>query len=142
MNDTPVTGKTIIDSITRGLGWLDRQIELIVGPTPRLAQTPAPAELTDVQLHHAIHDVGAMLLNSHGPVLQDSFARYGAMLSDPRFPAAIPTTVRSHVLMMIIQANDSYGLALLGLREHATASALGPIRKAQTRTSGRVAPTG
>jgi hypothetical protein len=30
--------------------------------------------------------------------------------------------------MMVTQANDSYGLALLGLREHATASALGPIR--------------
>lgn len=128
MNDIPVTGKTIIDSITRGLGWLDRQIEIMVGPTPRPAQTSAPAELTDVQLHHAIHDVGATLLNSHGPVLQDSFARYGAALSDRRFPAAMPTTVRSHVLMMIIQANDSYGLALLGLREHATASALGPIR--------------
>ncbi len=37
--------------------------------------------------------------------------------------------------MMIIQANDSYGLALLGLREHATASALGPIRNvAETYT--------
>jgi hypothetical protein len=65
---------------------------------------------------------------AHGPLLQDSFARDGATLSDLRFPAALPITVRPHVLMMVTQANDSYGLALLGLREHATASALGPIR--------------
>jgi hypothetical protein len=108
--------------------WLDRQIELMAGPTPQPAAAPAPPDMTDVQLHHAIHDIGATLLNRHGRFLQDSFARYGATLGDPRFPAAMPTTVRSHVLMMIIQANDSYGLALLGLREHATASALGPIR--------------
>jgi hypothetical protein len=38
------------------------------------------------------------------------------------------TTVRSHLLTMIVEANDAYGLALLGLREHATTAALGPIR--------------
>lgn len=129
MNDVPVTGKTIMDAITKGLRWLDRQIETIVDPTPQLARTAAPADLTDVQLHQAIYGVGGTLLNGHGPVLQGSFARYGApTLTDRRFPSAIPATIRSHVLMMIIQANDSYGLALLGLREHATASALGPIR--------------
>lgn len=127
MIDDPVTGKTIIATITKGLRWLDQQIEMIVGPA-RPASAPAPADLTDVQLHQAIHDVGATLLNRHGPLLQDSFARCGATLSDPRFPTAMPIAVRSHVLMMIVQANDSYGLALLGLREHATASALGPIR--------------
>lgn len=126
MNDVPVTGKTIIDTITKGLLWLERQIETIAGPAPQPAA--APADLTDVQLHEAICDVGATLLNRHGRVLQGSFARDGAPLSDPRFPAAMPVTIRSHVLMMIIQANDSYGLALLGLREHATASALGAIR--------------
>ena len=39
MNDVPVTGKTIIETITKGLRWLDRQIEIIVGParpTPHL----------------------------------------------------------------------------------------------------------
>lgn len=124
MNDVPVTGKAITDAIGKGLLWLGRQIDLIAGSAPQ----GAPGDLTDVQLHHAIYDVGATLLNRHGPVLQDSFARYGAALSDRRFPAAMPATIRSHVLMMIIQASDSYGLALLGLREHATASALGPIR--------------
>jgi hypothetical protein len=89
---------------------------------------PAPADLTDAQLQQAIHDVGATLLNRHGPVLQDCLARYGATLGDPRFPAALPATIRSRVLTMIIQAYDSSGLALLGLREHATASALGPVR--------------
>jgi hypothetical protein len=62
------------------------------------------------------------------PVLQDCLARYGATLGGPRFPAALPATIRSRVLTMIIQAYDSSGLALLGLREHATASALGPVR--------------
>ena len=128
MNDVPVTGKTIIDTISKALRWLDRQIEMIAGPARQPAPAPAPADLTDVQLHQAIHDVGGTLLNRHGPVLQDSFARYGPTMGDPRFPATMPTTVRSHVLLMIVQANDSYGLALLGLREHATASALGPIR--------------
>jgi hypothetical protein len=134
VNDVPETGKTIIDAITRGLSWLERQVEMIVGPA-QPTPVPVPADLTDMQLHQAIHDVGATLLNGHGPLLQDSFACDGATLSDPRFPAALPIGVRSHLLMMIIQANDSYGLALLGLREHATASALGPIRNvAETYT--------
>lgn len=127
MNEVPVTGKTIIETINEGLRWLDRQIEMIVGPAQPVP-APAAAALTDVQLHRAIHDIGATLLNRHGLLLQDSFARYGATFGDPRFPAALPATVRSHVLMMITQASDSYGIALLGLREHATASALGPIR--------------
>jgi hypothetical protein len=127
MNDIPMTGKAIADTISKALSWLDRQIELMAGPTPQPA-APAPADMTDVQLHHAVHDIGAVLLNKHGRMLQDSFARYGATMGDPRFPAAMPATVRSHALMMIVQANDSCGLALLGLREQATASALGPIR--------------
>jgi hypothetical protein len=126
MSDVPATGETITDTVTKGLRWLGRQIEMIAGP-PQPGPVPPP-DLTDVQLHQAIHDVGATLLNRHGPLLQDSFARHGVPMSDRRFPAPIPTSVRSHVLMMIIQAYDSYGLALLGLREHATASALGPIR--------------
>ena len=126
MSDMPVTGNQPIDTISRSLLRLGRQIKKIVGPPPR--PTPAPAEMTDVQLHHAIHDIGGTLLNRHGLMLQDSFARYGTTTADPRFPAAMPTTVRGHILEMVIQANDSYGLALLGLRQHATASALGPIR--------------
>jgi hypothetical protein len=128
MNDVPVTGKAIIDSVSKALLWIDRQIELISGPAPQPAPAPAPPDMTDAQLHHAIHGIGATLLNTHARFLQDSLARYGATTGDPRFPAAMPATVRSHVLMMIIQANDSYQLALLGLRERATASALGPIR--------------
>lgn len=127
MNDVPVTGKAVIDTVSKALLWLDRQIEVMAGPAPQPAP-PAPPDMTDAQLHHAIYDIGAALLNTHGRLLQDSFARYGATIGDPRFPAAMPVTVRSHVLMMILQANDAYGLALLGLREQATASALAPIR--------------
>jgi hypothetical protein len=126
MNDVPVTGQAIIDAAGKFLGWVSKQVEQAVGPAA--APSPTPADMTDVQLHHAIHDIGGTLLNRHGPMLQESFARYGATMGDPRFPAAMPTAVRSHVLTMITQANDSYGLALLGLREHATAAALGPIR--------------
>lgn len=49
-------------------------------------------------------------------------------MGDPRFRHAMPTTVRGHVLAMTTEANDAFGLSLLGLREHATAAALGPIR--------------
>jgi hypothetical protein len=111
MNDAPVTGDAIIDAVSRALGWLDKRIEQIVRPSA--PPTPAPADMTDVQLHHAIHDLGGTLLNRHGRILQDSFARYGTTMGDPRFPAPMPTTVRGHVLTMIIQANDSYELALL-----------------------------
>ncbi|MGH3174624.1 MAG: hypothetical protein ACRDPF_12285 [Streptosporangiaceae bacterium] len=48
MSDVPVTGKTLIETITKGLRWLDQQIEMIVGPA-RPAPAPAPADLTDVQ---------------------------------------------------------------------------------------------
>jgi hypothetical protein len=120
MNDIAVTGNPIIDNITKGLLWLSEQTETVFGPPP----TPVP----DVELHHAIHDIGGTLLNRHGPMLQESFRRHGVPLSDPRFPGPMATTVRSHLLTMIVEANDAYGLALLGLREHATTAALGPIR--------------
>jgi hypothetical protein len=46
----------------------------------------------------------------------------------PRFPHAMPVKVRGQVLTMVTEANDAFGLSLLGLREHATAAALGAIR--------------
>jgi hypothetical protein len=33
--------------------------------------------------------------------------------------------VRGHVLTMVTEADDAFGLALLGLRDHATTAALG-----------------
>jgi hypothetical protein len=126
MNEVPEAGKAIIDTVSKALAWLDRQIELLTGPASQPA-APAPPDMTDLQLHQAIHDIGAALLTRHGRLLQDSIARYGATQGD-RLRAAMPATVRSHVLMMIVQAHDSYGLALLGLRDHAAASALAPIR--------------
>ena len=128
MNEVPVTGKAIIDTVSKALAWVDRQIGLISGPAPQPAPVPAPADMTDAQLHQAIHGIGATLLTRHARFLQDSLARDGATTGDPRFPAAMPATVRSHVLTMITQASDSYRLAQLGLRDHATPSALGPIR--------------
>lgn len=127
MNDVPVTGKAIVDTISKGLAWVDRQIEAIASPAPQPA-APAPSDMTDAQLHHVIDGIGARLLSRHGRLLEDAFARYGATMGDPRFPAAVPATVRSHVLVMIAQGSDSCGLALRGLRDHATASVLGPIR--------------
>jgi hypothetical protein len=128
MNDVPVTGKAIIDTISKALLWVDQQIESIAGPAQQPAAAPAPPGMTDAQLHHAIDSIGARLLSRHGGFLQGGFARYAALMSDPRDPVVVPATVRSHVLMMIIQASDSCGLALLGLRDHATASVLGSIR--------------
>jgi hypothetical protein len=122
-NDNPVPGDPIADALTRALRWLHRQIEQLA-PPPR----PAPPDMTDKQLQQDIHDVGATLLNKHGPVLMRSFQRYGTTTTDPRFQHAMPTTVRGHLLNMTTDANDSYGLALLGLNKHASAAALGPIR--------------
>ncbi len=126
-DDIPVTGNPVIDTMTRIFDWLDRQIDQLVPRPPAPPPRAAPADMTDEQLHHAIHDVGGRLLNSLAPVLQRSFAGDGAK-RDPRFPHPLPTTARAHALMMFTQAHDSYGLSLLGLREHASASALGPIR--------------
>jgi hypothetical protein len=70
------------------------------------------------------------LLNGLAPIIGQSFARYGAPaeMGDPRFPHGMPVKARGHVLTMVAEANDAFGLALLGLGKHATAAALGPIR--------------
>lgn len=122
-DETPVTGEPVINAVIRVLGWLDEQIGQF---TPRTR--PQATEMTGEQLHHAIHDAGANLLSTLGPVLQQSFARYGTALSDRRFPYGMPTTVRGHVLTMVTEATDSYRLSLLGVRGYGTAAALGPIR--------------
>ena len=113
MNDVPVTGKAVIDTISKALLWVDRQIEAIAGPAPQPKAAPAPPDMTDAKLHRAIDGIGARLLTRHGRLLEDSAARYGVTMGGPRFPAAVPTTVRSHVLM-IIQASDSCGLPVMG----------------------------
>jgi hypothetical protein len=127
MSSVPVTGNPAIDTMTKVFDWLGRQVDQVL-PRPPAPPRPAPANMTDEQLHHAIHDIGASLLNGLAPIIQESFARYGNVIADARFRHAMPTTVRGHVLAMVTEANDAFGLSLLGLRQHATAAALGPIR--------------
>lgn len=125
--NSPTPGDPIGDALAKALRWLRQQADQIL-PHPREPARPAPADLTDKQFQEDIHDVGGHLLNKHGSDLQRSFARHGTTTTDPRFKHAMPTTVRGHLLSMTADANDSYGLALLGLNKHAHASALGPIR--------------
>jgi hypothetical protein len=123
-NNVP-TGNPVIDAITRFFDWLDKQIDQ-VAPHAAPAAT-AHADMTDEQLHHAIHDVGAQLLNDLAPVLQSSFAGDAAH-GDLRFPHGMPTGVRAHTLTLFAQAHDAFGFSVIGLGKHATAAALGPIR--------------
>jgi hypothetical protein len=127
--DLPRTGNQVIDTMTEIFHWLGKQIDQFI-PRPPAPPLPAPADMTDRQLHQAVHRVGAGLLNGLAPVIQQGFARYGsaAEMGDPRFPHAMPVKVRGHVLTMVTKANDAFGLSLLGLRQHATAAALGAIR--------------
>jgi hypothetical protein len=115
--------------MTRISHWLGREIGRRI-PRPRAHHLPAPTDMTNRQLLQAVHLIGAQLLNGLAPVSQPSFARWGsaAEMGDPRFPYGMPVKVRGHVLTMVTEANDAFGLALLGLREHATAAALGAIR--------------
>lgn len=126
-NDSPTTDDPIADALAKAFRWLHQQIEQVF-PQPYETARPAPADMTDKQLHNDIHDVGGTLLNSLAPVLMHSFNLHGMAITDPRFHHPMPTTVRGHVLTMTADATDSYGLALVGLNKHATAAALGPIR--------------
>ena len=119
-------GVSTMSGISR---WLSGKIGQRI-PGSRTRALPAPADMTNQQLLQAVHLVGAHLLNGLAPIIQPSFARWGsaAEMGDPRFPHAMPIKVHGHVLTMVTEANDAFGLALLGLREHATAAALGAIR--------------
>lgn len=144
--DLPITGNRLIDTMTKVFAWLGKHTDQLI-PRPPAPPPQAPAEMTDQRLHHAIHDIGAGLLNGLGPILQESFVRYGSStsMSDPRFPHAMPVTVRGHVLTMVTEASDAFGLSPLGLREHASAAALGAIRiiaETLTMRPGKHAPTG
>lgn len=124
--DIPPTGSPVLDSMIKLGGRLVRQVEHAIIPPP--PPQPAPADMNDKELHSAIYNIGAELLNRLGPVIQGSFARYGYDLNDRRFKHPITITVRGHVLTMSTDANDAYGLAITGLNRHAHASALAPIR--------------
>lgn len=122
--DLPRTGNPVIDAMTKILHRLGEEIGQRI-PRPHAQPLPAPAGMTDRQLLQAVHQAGAELLNGLAPVIQQSFARYGsaAEMGDPRFPHGMPVKVRGHVLTMVTEANDAFGLG-----KHATAAALGPIR--------------
>lgn len=127
--DLPRTGNPVIDTMTKILHRLGEEIGQRI-PHPHAKPLPTPADMTDGQLLQAIHQAGAELLNGLAPVIQQSFARYGAAaeMADPRFPHGMPVKARDHVLTMVTEANDAFGLALPGLGKHATAAALGSIR--------------
>ena len=90
-----MTGNQVIDTMTKVFAWLGKHFDQLNPPAPPL---PAAPGMTDEQLHHAIHDVGACLLNGLGPIVQDSFVRYGSptAMSDPRFPHPMPVKARGH----------------------------------------------
>lgn len=127
--DQSFTGNPVIDAMTKAFEWLGNRVDQLI-PRPPYPPSASPADMTDKELHHAIHDVGGGLLNGLAPVIQDSFVRYGSAMatSDPRTRQPTPVKVRGHVLRMVTEANDAFGLSLLGLREHASAAALGPLR--------------
>lgn len=128
-DDLPRTGNPVFDTMTVIFNWLGKQTEHVI-LRPHAQRLPAPADMTDRQLLQAVHHVGAELLNGLGPIIQQSFTRYGsaAEMGDPRFPHAMPVKMRGQVLTMVTEANDAFGLSLLGLSKHATAAALGAIR--------------
>ena len=70
------------------------------------------------------------MLNGPAPVNQRQLRslRPAMVTIDPRSRQPMPVTVRGHVLRMVTEARDEFGLSLLGLRDHASAAALGPIR--------------
>jgi hypothetical protein len=127
--DQSFTGNPVIDAMTKAFEWLGNRVDQLIARLPP-PPSASPADMTDKQLHHAIHDVGGSLLNGLGPVIHDSFVRYGSAMatSDPGTRQPTPVKVRGHVLRMVTEANDAFGLSLLDLREHASAAALGPIR--------------
>lgn len=115
-----------LDRLLDGATRVFDELGSVVG---RLVPTPPPkppGDLTDAELRSAVFRVGGRLLDDMGPVHQASFG--GRVTDDPRWHHALPTTVEMHVRILFTAATDSYGLALLGLRAHASASALGPIR--------------
>jgi len=67
-------------------GRLVGQIEDAILPPP----PAAPNAMTDEELHSAIYNIGARLLNDLGEVVQDSFARHGYDLNEHRLAAPSP----------------------------------------------------
>jgi hypothetical protein len=127
--DQSFAGNPVVDAMTKAFEWLGSWVDQLL-PHPHSPHSASPADMTDKELHHAIHDVGGGLLNGLAPIIHDSFVRYGSAMAtiDPRTREPTPVKVRGHVLRLVTEANDAFGLSLLGLRDHASAAALGPIR--------------
>jgi hypothetical protein len=92
-------------------------------PTPEPAH---PARMSDPQLLRAVVNVGAGLLDGLAPIHQASF--HPRPVDDPRWHHGMPTTVAMHIRGLYTTGNDSFCLAVLGLKANASAAALGPIR--------------
>lgn len=83
MNGFSTTGSQLIDTVAKGLRWLDRQIAQIV--TPPAPRQRMPAEMSDIQLQQDINDVGAVLMNGLQDIIKGSFVGDAAH-GDLRFP--------------------------------------------------------
>lgn len=114
--DIPPTGNPLLDSMIKLGVRLVQQVERAIFPPPPAPRPPA--NMTDEELHSAIYNIGAVLLNRLGPVVQASFARYGYDLNNRRFKHPITITVRGHVLTMSTDANDTYGLAMNAIESY------------------------
>jgi hypothetical protein len=82
--------------------------------------------MSDSQLLGATIEIARSLVDDLAPIHQASFDP--RPVDDHRWHYGMPTIPAMHIRSFYTTGNDSFSLALLGLRANASAAALGPIR--------------
>ena len=116
--DIRETVAPLIEAVSKAWDQLVRQVDEVLGwsPGPAPGGRGSPAAMADGELREALLAIAFSLIDTIDPVRLAGFPAAG----DPRWRFNLPATVETHVRAMFTDASHAFGLAVIGLRDHAS----------------------
>jgi hypothetical protein len=108
----------LIEAVSKAWDQMVRQVDEVLGwsPGPARSGRGSPAAMADGELREALLAIAFSLIDTIDPVRLAGFPVAG----DPRWRFNLPATVETHVRAMFTDASHAFGLAVTGLRDHAS----------------------
>jgi hypothetical protein len=117
---------SLIDNVTKAWDLLVQQVDEFLGWSPGQGPVPSvrrPSAMADGELHGALRGAAAGLMRTIDPAQAGS----AAAAADPRWRFNLPAAAETQVPAMFTEASAAFRLAVAGLEDHASATALAAV---------------
>jgi hypothetical protein len=117
----------LIDGVTRAWDLLVQQLDELLGWSPPTAPPRGarpPSALSDSDLRAALRAAAERLADRAGVAAGPAQEASAPVGREPRWRFNLPAAVAEHVAAMLSEASDAFGLAVVGLDDHAAPASL------------------